>query len=74
MKEAIQYFGLKYHNNPEIYYLGGNALPEIVKDVVYDMFLEGFNSYFAPDTDYLHWCTIHKYAQELHENGFVTSK
>ena len=72
MKEAIQYFGQKYHNNPEIYYLGGNALPEIVKDVVYDMFLNGFDNSNA--TEYKHWLSIRSYAQELHKNGFVTPK
>lgn len=72
MKEAIQYFGQKYHNNPNIYFLGGDALPEIVKAVVYDMFLNDLNTVNADKEDYVNMKKISRYCKELHKNGFAT--
>jgi hypothetical protein len=45
--------------------------PKIVEMIVYDMFLNKFNSYHCTDEKYEHYKIIYKYSTELKENGWV---
>lgn len=45
--------------------------PKIVEMIVYEMFLQKFNSYHCTDKQYEHYKIIHEYATELKQNGWV---
>jgi len=46
--------------------------PKIVEMIVYEMFLQKFNSYHCTDEQYVPYKIIHEYATELKQNGWVT--
>ncbi len=48
--------------------------PEIVKSLVYELFLVKFNPYYCPDKYYDDYKIIHEYSEELSKNGFVEFK
>ena len=48
------------------------STPKIVEMIVYDMFLQKFNSYHCTDDQYDQYKLIHEYATELKQNGWVT--
>ena len=47
------------------------GLPKIVEMIVYEMFLNTFNSYYCSNDEYKQYKIIHEYATELKEKGFV---
>ncbi len=49
----------------------GLTLPELVKFMVYEMFLQKFSSYGCDDFSYENYKIIHRYATDLKTNGFV---
>ena len=50
------------------------GLPKIVEMIIYDMFLNKFNSYYCSEDEYNQYKVIHEYAIELKEKGFVEFK
>ena len=50
------------------------GLPKIVEMIIYDMFLNKFNSYYCSNDEYNQYKVIHEYAIELKEKGFVEFK
>lgn len=44
---------------------------KIIEMIVYEMFLQKFNSYHCTDEQYEHYKLIHEYATELKQNGWV---
>lgn len=46
-------------------------LPELVKDTVYTMFINGFDCNDCDDELYVSYLVIKEYATELSKNGFV---
>jgi transposase len=48
-----------------------SSLPEVVKMITYDMFLNRFDSRSCSDELYNAWIIIFIYGQELKSNGFV---
>lgn len=46
--------------------------PKIVQMIVYEMFLQKFNSYYCTDEQYIQYNLIYEYATELKQNGWVT--
>lgn len=52
----------------------GMELPRLIEMIVYEMFIQGFNSYFASDEDFNNHKIILDYAKELKQNGFVNFK
>jgi hypothetical protein len=50
------------------------GLPKIVEMIVYEMFLNMFNSYYCSEDEYKQYKIIYKYATELKEKGFVEIK
>jgi hypothetical protein len=52
-----------------------NSLPEMVKLLIYDMFVQGVNSYFEEDDQVFRSIqNIKEYCNELKTNGFVVFK
>jgi hypothetical protein len=49
----------------------GYTMPEIVKSLVYDMFLCKFDQTTCPLNLYAYYSIVFEYAQELNQNGFV---
>lgn len=47
------------------------APPELVKKIVYDLFLHGFNVYDCSTESYKAYTLLRTYAIELNTNGFV---
>ncbi len=47
------------------------GLPKLVEMIVYEMFLNTFNSYYCSNDEYKQYKIIHQYATELKEKGFV---
>ena len=52
----------------------GYTIPELVKNLVYDMFIANFNNNNCPLSIYHQYKMIQEYAQELNQNGFVEYK
>jgi hypothetical protein len=51
------------------------SLPELTKYIIYDLFINEYNSYFEiEDVRYESWRNILDYTKELQENGFVNFK
>ena len=50
------------------------GLPKIVEMIIYEMFLNMFNSYYCSKDEYTQYKVIHEYATELKEKGFVEFK
>lgn len=71
---SILFFAKKYNaenNYKAIMDAYGIILPELIKMISYDLFLNKFNSYACTDEEYEHYKLIHKYATELQKDGFV---
>lgn len=50
-----------------------DSLPSVVKNLVYDLFVKGFNSYFEKDDDVFEaWTRVHEYTRELSAKGYVS--
>lgn len=47
------------------------SLPKIVEMIVYEMFLQKFNSYYCSDEQYEQYKIIHEFATELKQKGWV---
>ncbi len=74
VENAILYFAKEFNKEAgyRIMMEGkSSALPRFVEMIVYEMFLNYFNSYFATDEQYAHWKILYEYAKELREKGFV---
>jgi hypothetical protein len=52
----------------------GYTMPELVKNIVYDMFLANLNDNNCPLSILNQYRTIQEYAKELNQNGFVEFK
>jgi hypothetical protein len=50
------------------------GLPKIVEMIIYEMFLNMFNSYYCSKDEYAQYKVIYEYATELKEKGFVEFK
>ena len=50
------------------------GLPKIVEMIVYEMFINMFNSYYCSKDEYDQYKIIHEYVIELKEKGFVELK
>lgn len=50
------------------------GLPKIVEMIVYEMFINKFNSYYCSNDEYKQYKIIHEYATELNKKGFVEFK
>ncbi len=48
------------------------SMPELIKALVYEMFIIKFNSYTENDKLFEAWKIIHEFVFELREKGFVT--
>jgi hypothetical protein len=73
---AVLFFAEKYNQkeNYEKLISAINTPPEIVKNIIYDMFLNGFNPYFASHTEYEQYRILYDYSKELSTNGYVNFK
>jgi hypothetical protein len=73
LKEAILFFAKQYNeeNSYTKLFESGLDLPKLIQIIVYDMFLNKFNSYNCSDIDYNNYKIILEYATELNINGFV---
>lgn len=73
LTEAILFFAKQYNqeNSYKSLIESGLDLPKLVQIIVYDMFLNKFNSYNCSDIDYNNYKIILEYATELKINGFV---
>lgn len=60
-------FGLEENYNARMTYT--YFLPELIKDIVYELFVNDFNPYF--DEGFENYKILHEYAIELRKNGFV---
>jgi hypothetical protein len=71
---AILFFAKLYgqEKNYEALIEAYNNMPKIIEMIVYEMFLQKFNSYYCPDKQYKQYKIIHEYATELKEKGWVT--
>ena len=50
------------------------GLPKIVEMIIYEMFLNMFNTYYCNKDEYKQYKIIYEYATELKEKGFVEFK
>ena len=50
------------------------GLPKIVEMIIYEMFLNMYNTYYCSKDEYEQYKIIHEYATELKEKGFVEFK
>lgn len=71
---SILYFAKKYdkYDNYVALMQLNSGFPKIVEMIVYEMFLNHFNSYYCDTDDYSQYSIIIRYATELKEYGFVT--
>lgn len=71
--EDILYFARKY-NLEEVYktYLSQHlAIPELLKLIVYEMFINKFSYDYCSDTDYEHYLGILTATQNLQQKGIL---
>ena len=73
VKDSIMFFAEQFGLSKSYKALidSGLGLPELVKMMVYEMFLQKFSSYGSDDISYENYKIIHRYASELKQNGFV---
>lgn len=70
LKEAILFFASKYKKKEIYEEVYKNGVPEIMRLLAYDMFLNAFNPYLSDDFTYKQYKIIYDYCKELEENGF----
>jgi len=71
---AILYFANLYNLKSYQDLIKSEPLPTIIKMIVYDMFLNEFNSYFANGKAYYNYKIILDYSKELHAKGYIEFK
>jgi len=73
VEDAILFLANKFGQEEayKIFVESNSGLPEIIKLLVYEMFLKKFNPYFSTDEAFENYNIILNYATELKENGFV---
>ena len=73
VREAILFFAKIYDKEDNYKAIMDTypGLPKIVEMIVYEMFMNRFNSYYCSNDEYKQYGIIHKYATELKEKGFV---
>lgn len=74
LENAILFFAKTYGQEKNYKALMSvyQGTPKIVEMIVYEMFLQKFNSYHCTDEQYEQYKLIYEYATELKQNGFVT--
>lgn len=73
VENAILFFAKKYGQEENYIALieDYKSIPRIIEMIVYEMFLQKFNSYSCTDDEYEQYKIIHEYATELKQNGWV---
>ncbi len=72
LQESILYFAKKYNKGDSYTRLMcDTTLPSIVKMIIYDMFLKGFDYAFETNGAYEAYQIILDYSREMDEKGFV---
>lgn len=76
LENAILFFAKKFgkEKNYEAILSNDKSITHLVEMIVYEMFLNEFNSYHSTDEEFEQYKIIIKYAKELRENGFVNFK
>lgn len=76
VKQAILFISKMYgkEDNYKAIMETSPGLPKIVEMIVYEMFINKFNSYYCSKDEYEQYKIIHEYATELKEKGFVEFK
>ena len=76
VREAILFIAKMYgkENNYKAIMEIHPGLPKIVEMIVYEMFINNFNSYYCSNDEYKQYKIIHEYATELNKSGFVEFK
>jgi hypothetical protein len=73
LEEAILFFAAKYCEEKSYKALleSWSGTPKVINMIVYDMFINKFNSYHCSAEEYENYKLIYEYAAELKEKGFV---
>lgn len=74
VENAILFFAKKF-NQEENYTALINSrpvMPKIIEMIVYEMFLQKFNSYLCTEEEYQQYSIIYEYVIELKQIGWVT--
>lgn len=72
IQDSILFFANKYKLSENYKALINiSTLPEIVKMIIYEMFLNKFNFYNCTDDEYKHYKLLLEYSEELNKNGCV---
>jgi hypothetical protein len=73
-EDAVLFFAKLFNQEKNYRYLINTeyGMPEVVKNIVYEMFLQKFNPHTCIDDQYEQYKLIHEYVIELNQNGFVT--
>ena len=73
VEKSILFFAKMYgqENNYKELMKSYSGTPKIIEMIVYEMFLQKFNSYYCSLEEYGQYSIIHEYAKELKENGWV---
>ena len=74
LEKAILFFAKLYNkeDNYKALMETYKSFPKLVELIVYDMFLNKFNSYYCSDEEYRNYKLIYEYSTELSKNGFVS--
>lgn len=74
LENAILFFAKLYEkeDNYKALMETYKSLPKLVELIVYEMFLNKFNSYYCSDEEYKNYGLIYEYSSELSKNGFVS--
>lgn len=74
VESAILFFAKIFgrENNYKALMSSYSGTPKIVEMIVYEMFLQKFNSCNCTDEQYEQYKLIHEFATELNQNGWVT--
>lgn len=76
-KESILILAKKYdlEKTYNVFIEENITLPELTKYIIYDLFVNSYNSYFeTEDERYESWKNVLDYTKELKNNGFVNFK
>lgn len=76
VQESVLYFAKQYgfEDNYKALFSNYNGLDSTVKMIIYEMFLNGFNSYHCSDEDYVQYRILLEYCTELRKVGWVDFK
>jgi hypothetical protein len=76
VEQAILFFAKIYNQEDNYRAIMGTypGLPKIVEMIVYEMFVQKFNSYHCSDEEYEQYKIIHEYVTELKQVGWVEFK